>query len=92
MCVGAECRQSRLAATQLAAESLLLGWLSFLAMTTKTTTTTDGKIHNQNSLTYLWRTTEILMKFMAYHWNPNEIYGAPLVYHWKPKKFATAYD
>ena len=66
-CVCAECWQSRLAAPQLAAESPLLswlpacttGWLSFLATTKETTTTTDGKIHNQNSLTYLWRTTGI---------------------------------
>ena len=77
-CVCAECRQSRLAATQLAAESPLLGWLaactagrlSFLATTT-TTTTTDGKIDNQNSNIFMRATMGILMKNVRYNGNPN---------------------
>ena len=30
------------------------------------------------SLSNLWCTIGILMKFMVYDWNPNEIYGVPL--------------
>ena len=62
-CVCAVCRQSRLAAAQLAAQSPLLGWLaactagwfSLLATTTATTATTG-----------------ILMKNVWGNWNPNE--------------------
>ena len=54
VCVCAECRQSRLAAAQLAAQSPLLGWraacttgwLSFLATTTATTATTGILMKN----------------------------------------------
>ena len=67
VCVCTECRQSRLAAAQLAAESPLLdrlagciaGWLSCVATTTATT-------------------IGITMKFMAYNWNHYEIYGVQL--------------
>ena len=83
MCVCAECRQSRLAAAQLAAQSPLLGWraactagwLSLLAATTATTATTGILMKNvwgnwnpnEKSLINLWVDTEICMKFVGGH-------------------------